>query len=244
MPHARAKRFMPATRLGEIDASVERQVAPHELRDQLRLGGREQFPPHLDGTPRVGLERGVGVDDGANRRRSGLRRTCDQPIGRRERGQREVETGVGPSPRRTSNTTVPTPRRTATSAPMPLAQKPSICRSSRRLRRGDTEIHARPRPPPARGRCAHRRATRSMPEASSSPRNPMSTQGAAPMRRPLTHAGIAARRLQVGVHDEEPVHALRLRAEQLHAVPLGKGGQRRVRGAADEIDLLRRASAA
>src|ERR1017187_8391828 len=42
----------------------------------------------------------------------------------------KLKQGSGPSPRRTSSTTVPMPRRTATSAPMPLAQKPSILRSS------------------------------------------------------------------------------------------------------------------
>src|SRR5207247_9467955 len=61
--------------------------------------------------------------------------------------------------------------------------------------------------------------------------------GCRPDAASLDAAGIAALRLQIRVHDEEPVHALPLRAEQLHTVPLGKGSQGRVRGAADQIDL-------
>jgi len=53
---------------------------------------------------------------------------------------------------------------------------------------------------------------------------------------PLHHLQIAARRAEIRVHHQEPVHPLRLRAEQLHAVPLRKCRERRVRRAADEVD--------
>ena len=53
----------------------------------------------------------------------------------------------------------------------------------------------------------------------------------------LERREVAARDLEVAAHDEKPVHALRQRAEQLDALPLGKAGERAVRGAGDEIDL-------
>ena len=75
-----------------------------------------------------------------------------------------------------------------------------------------------------------------MPASISSRRSPISTQGAAPMRAALDDVDIAALGAEIGVHDQEPVHALRLRAEELHALPFGKRRQRRMRRAADEID--------
>ncbi len=55
---------------------------------------------------------------------------------------------------------------------------------------------------------------------------------AAPERRQ-----VAARDAELGAHHQKPVHALRQRAEQLDAAPFGKGRQRAMRRAADEIDL-------
>ena len=49
-------------------------------------------------------------------------------------------------------------------------------------------------------------------------------------------ADFAACGAEIGAHHEKPVHALRLRAEQFGAAPLGKGGERRMRRAGDEID--------
>ena len=48
---------------------------------------------------------------------------------------------------------------------------------------------------------------------------------------------VAARDAEIGTHDEKPVHALRQRAEQFGAPPLGKGGRHGMRRARDEIDL-------
>src|SRR5262249_34840182 len=47
---------------------------------------------------------------------------------------------------------------------------------------------------------------------------------------------IAAFDADILVHDQEPVHALGLRADELHAVPFRKCRQRRVGRSADEID--------
>src|SRR5262249_46623056 len=47
---------------------------------------------------------------------------------------------------------------------------------------------------------------------------------------------IAALDAEVVVHDQEPVHALGLCTEELHALPLGKCRQRRMSRSADEID--------
>ena len=47
---------------------------------------------------------------------------------------------------------------------------------------------------------------------------------------------IAAGGRQILAHDEQPIGALGLRANQPHATPLRKGEQRRVRGSTDEVD--------
>ena len=56
------------------------------------------------------------------------------------------------------------------------------------------------------------------------------------MLRPLTTLISPRLALEIGVHDQKPVHALRLRADQFDAPEIGKRRQRRVRRTADEID--------
>ena len=56
-------------------------------------------------------------------------------------------------------------------------------------------------------------------------------------RAAFDDAQIAALGAEIGAHHQEPIHALRLRGDQLGAFEIGKCRQHRVRGAADEIDL-------
>ncbi len=49
-------------------------------------------------------------------------------------------------------------------------------------------------------------------------------------------AEVAGRRLEIGSHDQEPVHALRLRAQQLGAMPLRKAADHEMRGAAEKFE--------
>ena len=51
----------------------------------------------------------------------------------------------------------------------------------------------------------------------------------------LNGTDVAALGAEILMQDQKPVHALGLRAQQLHALPLRKRGERRMRGAADEI---------
>src|SRR5579883_2034665 len=85
---------------------------------------------------------------------------------------------------------------------------------------------------PGTGMILTRSRSGSMPAAASRRRNPISTQGAAPAH----DRQIAAPGVEIGAHDEKPVHALGLRADELDAVEFGKGGQRRMRRAGDKID--------
>ena len=52
----------------------------------------------------------------------------------------------------------------------------------------------------------------------------------------LDHVDVAALGAELLIHDQKPVHALRLGTEQLDAPPLRKGRQRRMGRAADEVD--------
>src|SRR4029077_847538 len=54
---------------------------------------------------------------------------------------------------------------------------------------------------------------------------------------PLHHIEFTAPAREVFVHDQKPAHALGLRAEQLDAFPLRKGGKRRMGRSADEVDV-------
>ena len=127
------------------------------------------------------------------------------------------------------------PRRTATSAPMPFAQKPSIFLSSSAFA-AVTPKFTPAASAPGTGAIFTPSRARSMPASTSRRRSPISTQGAAPMLRPFTRRDVAARDAEVAAHHQEPVHALGLGAEELDALPLRKRRQRRMRGAADEID--------
>jgi hypothetical protein len=129
---------------------------------------------------------------------------------------------------------VPTPRRTATSA---HAVRPKAVDLAllQRLCRGDAKVdtcalrarHRRDPDPIAREVEAGR--DQELPQAEVNPRRRADAAT-------LDHVKLAAARAQILVHDQEPVHALRLRAEELHALPLRKRGQRRMRRTADEID--------
>jgi hypothetical protein len=87
----------------------------------------------------------------------------------------------GPSPQRTSSTIVPMPRRTAISAPVALAQKPSILPSASAFAAAAPE--AKPEDSePGTGTIWTPAFSRSMPASSSSSRRPSSTTGTAAMR--------------------------------------------------------------
>jgi hypothetical protein len=64
-------------------------------------------------------------------------------------------------------------------------------------------------------------------------RDPMCGADAAAFQR----RKIAAANAKVGAHHQEPVHAMRLGAEKLHAAPFGKTGDQQMRRAADEFDV-------
>src|SRR5258706_414742 len=53
---------------------------------------------------------------------------------------------------------------------------------------------------------------------------------------PLPHVEVAGFGAEMGGHDQEPVHALGLRAKKFGALPPGKGRKCGRRGPADEID--------
>src|SRR5262249_51165334 len=52
----------------------------------------------------------------------------------------------------------------------------------------------------------------------------------------LDDGKVAPFRFEVGVHYQEPVHALGLRADQFDAAKIGENGQRRMCRTADEVD--------
>src|SRR6516164_10960623 len=105
-----------------------------------------------------------------------------------------------------------------------------------RLRRGQSEIDAGPRGSRHRGD-PDPIALQIDASFSQQPAEPHLDPGCRSDAAPLDHADIAAPGAEIGAHDEKPIHALRLRAEQLGTLPFGKGGQRRMCRAADEIDM-------
>ena len=53
---------------------------------------------------------------------------------------------------------------------------------------------------------------------------------------PFDRAEIAGHRVEIGSHHQEPVHALRLRAQQLGAMPFRKAADHEMRGAAEKFE--------
>ena len=106
-----------------------------------------------------------------------------------------------------------------------------------RLRRGQAEIDARCRSRPAPGRCGCRRGADRARRRSSRRAQPHLDPGRRADAPALERREVAARDAEVGAHHQEPVHALRQRAEQLDAAPFRERRQRAMRRAADEIDL-------
>jgi len=94
---------------------------------------------------------------------------------------------VGPSPRRTSTTTFPTPRRTAVSLPSAFAQNPST-RPRSRASAARTPNEAPGSSAPGTGAIVTPSRAGSTPTSWSIWRNARSGPGAAPMRSPLTAA--------------------------------------------------------
>ena len=118
---------------------------------------------------------------------------------------------------------------------MPLAQKPSILRSASACAAVTPKLTPAPCAPGTGAMVTPSRAG-SMPAAVSKPRSPISTHGRRPDAPALDAADIAAPGTEIRVHHQEPIHALRLRAEELDALPLRKGGECRMRRSADQID--------
>ena len=129
---------------------------------------------------------------------------------------------------------MPTPRFTATSAPMPFAQKPSILRSSSALAAVTPKLTPAPSAP-GTGAIVHAVALEIDAGFGEEPAQPHLDPGRGADALALDHFDITLRRAERRVHHQEPVHALRLRAEKLGTLPFRKRRQRRVRRAADEI---------
>src|SRR6516165_4441167 len=104
-----------------------------------------------------------------------------------------------------------------------------------RLRRGDAEIHA------GALRARHRRDLHLIAREVDAGFDQQAAQPHVDPRRradaaSLHDAKIATLAAEILVHDQEPVHALALRAQKLGALPARKRRQRRMRRSADEID--------
>ena len=118
---------------------------------------------------------------------------------------------------------------------MPFAQKPSIFPSSSAL------AAIRPNdalwPTATRHRADLHVAVRIDAGAFSICFSPSTGPGAAPMRRPFDELqDRPSLRREISCSDQKPVHVLRERAQQLAALPVLERIQRRVRGAADEVE--------
>src|SRR5881628_3459199 len=124
----------------------------------------------------------------------------------------------GPSPRRTSAMTFPTPRRTAVSLPSALAQNPSTRRrssASAATTPNDAPASSAPGTGPivmpsragsiALGEQAAKRAIRS---------------GGGADAEPFDGADVAAARRDIRANDQQPRRALRQRDDELRAFPL------------------------
>ena len=121
---------------------------------------------------------------------------------------------------------------------MPFAQKPSILRSSSALAAVTPKFTTAPGTERGPG---HRRDLHLVAREIDPGRGEQAAQahvdpGCGADAAAFDDRQIAALRLQIGVHHQKPVHALRLRADKLHAAKIGKRRQRRMRRAADEID--------
>src|SRR6516162_7551568 len=161
------------------------KVPANELGDQLGLGRRKKLAADLGGARDVLLQRGVrlhhGVDDG----RRGLGRAFDQPVGRGDRGHGVVEARLWPvaAPHVEHHGSDPAAYRDL--VPMPLAQKPSILRSSSAFAAVTPKLTPAPCAP-GTGAIFTWSRERSIPASISRRRRPISTHGAAPMLHPFT----------------------------------------------------------
>src|SRR5262249_13638521 len=102
-----------------------------------------------------------------------------------------------------------------------------------RPRRRETEVDA------FSGRARHRRDFHIVPieiktGLNEKPAKPHVDPGRCSDAATLNHLEIPSPGSQVLMHDKKPVHALSLRTEQLDALPLRKGGERRMSGSANE----------
>ncbi len=128
------------------------------------------------------------------------------------------------------------PSATATSAPMPLAQKPSIFPSAR------ARAAVRPKFVPAPVAPGHRRDF-DLFEIDAGIHDQLFEPEIDPRRGAdslaFENGGVVASCVEVGAHHEEPVHALALGGQQPDALPCRERGQRGVRRTRDHIDLTR-----
>ena len=198
--------------------------------------GGNRFSPTSVARDDVGLQRVLRRDQRPHRRGGDLRRAA-RPAARSRPAPASCSRSSPAARRRAARRARPCRCRavTASSVAMPLAQNPSIAPFSSASRRGQAEIDR------AAGGARHRAdadafAVRVEPGGGEQRPQPHLDPGRgadplAPQRRE-----VAAGDAEIGPHDQEPVHALRQRAEQLDAAPFGKGRQRAVRRAADEID--------
>ena len=214
---------------------VVRQIAPDQLGDQRRFLRRKQFLADLAGARHVGLQRFLRVDDRAHGR-GGLRgRPRDQGIGSGDgrRGIVEARLRAVAAPHVEHDRADAAPHRDFRAhAVGPEAVDLAFLQ---RLGRGEAEIDA------GADRARHRRDLHLVADKIDAGLGQQSAQAFIDPRRGADAASfddgeIAAAGAKIGMHDQEPIHALRLRADELDAMKSRKRGERRMRRAADEID--------
>ena len=167
-------------------------------------------------------QRRLCLDDGANRRRRRLRRTRDELVRRGNRGHGVVEG------RFRTVATAHIEYDSAHAAPdsnfraHTVGPNPVDLAVFERLGRSHAEIDAGPERP------RHRRdrdavALQIDARLGQQPAQPHLDPGCGADAAALDHIDVAALGAELRIHDQKPVHTLRLGAEKLDALPLRKG---------------------
>ena len=131
---------------------------------------------------------------------------------------------------------VPTPVVTAISVAMPLAQNPSILPAASASAAVSPKLTVAP-VAPGTGAISMSIARRVEPGRGQQAAQPHLDPGRRADPPAPAAPQVAAGDAEIGAHHQEPVHPLCQCAEQSDAAPFGEGGERAMRGAADEIDL-------
>jgi len=188
---SRANWFMPATKSRRNRRVVERQGAVDQFGDQTRLL-REELMAHFSPASDIGFECRLSLDDDPDRGRR-LGRAVDQPVGRCQSGHRLVEAGLGPVAAahvEDDGADAPAHRDLGAQAVRPKPLDPTVFEL---FGSGYAKIDE-PRPRRSRHRGDRHAVARQIdPGFYQQPAQPLSTQGAVPMLRPLTTPDIAAR---------------------------------------------------